>query len=155
MVVAGKNAAYGTAEQNVPVKGNLMVIQTLPRTLGTNESVELPVTLFNGRDKAQTVTVDITAEGAIKTSASQKIDVPAMADKTITFRLDTAMQGMARVTVRASAASGETAAASVTEIDVLPRGTMTATARRFTLARAQPSAITCESRRKRIEVDER
>jgi uncharacterized protein YfaS (alpha-2-macroglobulin family) len=133
MVVAGKNAAYGTAEKTVPVKGDLMVIQTLPRTIGANEAVSVPVTIFNGRDSKQSVTVDFSAEGAVKASQSLKVDLPAMADKTVTFRLDATARGVARVKARVTPASGGNAVESVTEIDILSRGTQTVTARRFTV----------------------
>src|SRR5690606_15905078 len=46
MVVAGNQGAYGKAEKSAPVRKPLMLLATLPRVLGPEEKVKLPVTLF-------------------------------------------------------------------------------------------------------------
>jgi len=132
MVVAGKAGAYGTAERTVPVRSDLMVLPTLPRTLGVNETVEVPVTLFNGKETAQTVPVTLSGGGVLKTVLSQNVTVPPMADKTVTFRISTDIAGMATVRVQAGAVE------SVTEIDVLSRGSPLVTGKKFTVA---PGAV--------------
>jgi len=128
MVVAGKNGAYGTAERTVPVKSDLMILPTLPRTLGVNETIEVPVTLFNGKETAQTLPVTLSCEGALKTVLTQNVTVPPMADKTINFRITTDISGMATVRIRSGAVE------SVTQIDVLSRGSPIVTGKKFTVA---------------------
>ena len=46
MIVAGYEGAYGKAEKATPVRKPLMVLATLPRVLGPEEKLKLPVTLF-------------------------------------------------------------------------------------------------------------
>lgn len=66
MVVASHpDGAYGHAEKAVPVRQPLMVLATLPRVLGPDETVELPVTVF-AMDKAPgEVTVKVDLSGAV------------------------------------------------------------------------------------------
>ncbi len=128
MVVAGKNGAYGTAEQTVTVRSDLMVLPTLPRTLGVNETVEVPVTLFNGKETAQTLPVTLSCEGALKTVLTQNVTISPLSDKTVTFRIATDIAGMATVRVRSGAVE------SVTEIDILSRGSPLVTGKKFTVA---------------------
>ena len=134
MVVAGKNAAYGTAEKSVPVRSDLMVLPTLPRSLGVNETIEVPVTVFNGKEKAQEVLVGLKAEGVVQAGTSQVTQVPATSDKTVVFKITCPTAGIAKIHVTAAPASGPgKAAESSTEIDVISRGSPLTTARRFTL----------------------
>jgi len=47
MVVAGDNGAYGSTEKTIPVKKPLMVMATLPRVLGPDEELNIPVAIFS------------------------------------------------------------------------------------------------------------
>lgn len=127
MVTAGKNGAYGTAEKTVQVKSDLMVQATLPRTLGANEIIEVPVTLFNGKDVAQEVTVDLDCGGVLTAHLMRVVEIPPLSDKTITFRMPTYSAGTGTVKVTA----GE--AVSITEIDVLQRGSPIANSVAFSI----------------------
>lgn len=134
MVTAGKNGAYGTAEQSVVVKSDLMVQPTLPRTLGVNETVEVPVTLFNGLETARSIAVTLTAEGALTAALSQKVDMAAMSDKTVVFRLTSPLAGKAVIRTSAAPADGSgKKIEAVTEIDVQSRGSALTTAKSFTI----------------------
>ncbi len=46
MVVAGHKGAYGSAETSVPVKESLAVLPTLPRVIGPDEDLTVPVSVF-------------------------------------------------------------------------------------------------------------
>ncbi len=60
MVVAGNmEAAYGSAEKTIPVKKPLMVLASLPRVLGPEENVKLPVTIFVMDKKIKNVKVKV------------------------------------------------------------------------------------------------
>jgi uncharacterized protein YfaS (alpha-2-macroglobulin family) len=140
MVVAGKAGAYGTAEKSVPVRGDIMVLPTIPRTLGLNETVEIPVTVFNGKENAETVTVNLEASGALSARLSQNVRVEPASDKTISFRVTTQSLGKASIRVigtKDGQPTGGTKAESVTEIDVLSRGSPVITARSFTVIPGQ------------------
>jgi len=59
MVVAGYEGAYGNTEKAVPVRKPLMVLATLPRVLGPEEKVTLPITLFTQDKKIKNAKVEI------------------------------------------------------------------------------------------------
>jgi len=46
MLVAAKDGQYGMDEKNVPVKQDLMVLTTLPRTLAPGDQLDVPLTIF-------------------------------------------------------------------------------------------------------------
>lgn len=66
MVVAAKEAAYGRAEKTVKVNKPLMVLATLPRVLGPNENVRLPVSVFAMEDDIKNVSIEIALTGPIE-----------------------------------------------------------------------------------------
>lgn len=137
MVVAGKDGAYGSAEKSVPVKSELMVLPTLPRTLGVNETIEIPVTLFNGTGSAQTVSLGLAAKGALEATLSKQVTVPALSDATASFRVTTDRAGKASIRVSGSVAATGAKNESVTEIDILSRGSPIATTAAFTVSPGQ------------------
>lgn len=47
MVVARQDKAYGQAEQSIEVKKPIMLLATLPRVLGPNEVLSIPISVFN------------------------------------------------------------------------------------------------------------
>jgi uncharacterized protein YfaS (alpha-2-macroglobulin family) len=59
MVVAGNKKAYGNAEKAIPVKKPLMVLATMPRVIGPDEEIDLPVTLFSMDEKINAVNVSV------------------------------------------------------------------------------------------------
>jgi uncharacterized protein YfaS (alpha-2-macroglobulin family) len=59
MVIAAKDGAYGRVEETTPVKKPLMVLASLPRVLGPQEQVNLPVTIFAMDEKIKDVKVKV------------------------------------------------------------------------------------------------
>lgn len=119
MVVAGYEGAYGATEKTSKVRKPLMVLATLPRVLGPEEAVKLPVTVFSGETRLDKVTVEVSVKGpvSVKGAASQTTTLTTNADKTIDFDLDVgAMMGVATVEVKARA--GGFTARDVIEIQV-------------------------------------
>ena len=55
MVVAGRDGAFGAAEKSAFVRRPLMLLATLPRVLGPEESVALPVSVFALEPKVKDV----------------------------------------------------------------------------------------------------
>lgn len=66
MVVAASDRAFGAAEQEVPVRQDVMVLGTLPRVLGIDEEIEAPVTVFALGENTNLVSVDVETEGPIR-----------------------------------------------------------------------------------------
>lgn len=120
MVVAGNpQAAYGMAEQAVPVKKPLMVLASLPRVLGPEEELDLPVSVFALEPKIKDVTVSVSVEGPLAVVGESKrgLKFSAVGDKLGTFRLKVgASPGVAKVHVTATG-GGETVKQDV-EIEV-------------------------------------
>ncbi len=108
MVVAGQDGAYGNAEKAVPVRTPLMVLPTLPRTLGTGEKVTLPVNVFAMEDNIRNVKVSVSVDGpaSVASASSTSLSFSAKGDKLASFALETgAQEGVAKVTVTAESGS--------------------------------------------------
>jgi alpha-2-macroglobulin len=118
MLVAGYEAAYGSTEKTTPVRKPLMLLATLPRVLGPQEKVKLPVTLFTQEPSIKNVKVEVKATGplALSNESTQSITMNGT-DMTIAFDLDVKSQtGVAKVEVTAT--SGKYKSTDVIEIDV-------------------------------------
>ncbi|MBP5696452.1 MAG: alpha-2-macroglobulin [Treponema sp.] len=120
VVVAGYNGAYGTAEKNVPVKSDIMLQPALPRTIGVGETVDVPVTVFNGMSSSRNITVNASAKGLTFDTSSKSVTVPAGDNKTVTFKASTNNPGNAEFSF--SAGAGNVSAQSNVSVKVLSRG---------------------------------
>ncbi len=102
MVVAGNNGAYGKTEQAVPVKKPVMVLATLPRVLGTDETCDLPVTVFVMDKKIKNVKVKVESNDklTIVGSSTSNVKFNKNGEKMVYFKLKTTSNtGIARVKV--------------------------------------------------------
>lgn len=123
MVVAGSGRAYGTAEKEVPVKSDLMVLGTLPRVLSPGEEISLPVTVFSYLNGKNDVRVEVRAEGAASISGPSQatLGFPAPGDKIASFKVKAADRpGLAKFTVAAKVGSAN--AIQSFELDVRSTG---------------------------------
>lgn len=119
MVVAAQDGAYGQAEKAVPVRQPLMIAGTLPRVLGPDETVKLPVTVFAMDPSVKNVTVSLQANEIldITSSNTQKLSFSKTGDQMAYFELKTKpYAGVGRVTI--SAVSGNDKATFDIELDV-------------------------------------
>ena len=88
MLVAGDKGAFGSTEKTTPVKKPLMVLATLPRVLGPDESASLPVTVFAMEDNIKEVTVNIKTNEYFTVSENTKhITFDQTGDKVVNFEL--------------------------------------------------------------------
>jgi alpha-2-macroglobulin len=117
MVVAGYQGAYGSTDKATPVRKPLMVLATLPRVLGPEESLKLPVTLFTMEKNIKNVKVDVKASGPLKVSQPTQNVVMSGADMTVEFDL-TVLSALGVGKVEVTASSGSFKATDVIEIDV-------------------------------------
>lgn len=119
MVVAGYEAAYGKTEKVTPVRKPLMVLATLPRVLGPDEKLKLPVTLFTQEKSIKNVTVEVKVTGpvALAGATSQRVVMSSSGDLTLDF--DLLVKGEVGIaTVEVLASSGNFKAADKIEIEV-------------------------------------
>ena len=104
MLVAGHEGAYGHTDKTVPVQNPLMLVTTLPRVLGSNEEVSVPVNVFVMEDGVDEVEVTLEAEGPVVLGgpATQKLKFEAKGDRLIHFALKALeAEGSARIKVSA------------------------------------------------------
>ncbi len=89
MVVAGNNGAYGLASKTVPVKQPLMLLATLPRVLGPEEELFVPVSVFALEPTIKTVKVKIEAENYFETAkeTEKSVSFEKPGDKIVFFRM--------------------------------------------------------------------
>jgi len=92
MVIAGQDGAYGQEEKTVPVKKPLMVLGTLPRVVGPEESVKLPVTAFAMEKSVKNVTVEVIVDDffTLQGEKSRQITFTEPGDQLVTFDLKVA-----------------------------------------------------------------
>ncbi|MBN8702819.1 MAG: hypothetical protein J0M08_07125 [Bacteroidetes bacterium] len=119
MAIAGKDGAYGNAEKTVPVRKPLMLLATLPRVLGPEEEVDLPVTIFAMDKKVKNVSVKITLskEFSAVDNVSKAIVFNEVGDKVINFKLKV-KPGIGVGKVAVVAQSGTEIAKQEIEIDI-------------------------------------
>ena len=72
MVVAGRDGAFGAAEKSAFVRRPLMLLATLPRVLGPDESVALPVSVFALEPKVKDVALSVSTSGPLEVVAEAK-----------------------------------------------------------------------------------
>ncbi len=108
MVVAGYEGAYGHAEKITPVRKPLMVLATLPRVLGPEETLKLPITLFTQDKKIKNVKIEIKTQGplSLPNGSSRNVVMSASGDLTVDFDLAVKSEtGIGKITVIASSGS--------------------------------------------------
>ena len=71
MVVAAKDGAYGRSEKEVLVRKPLNLLATLPRVLGKDETLQMPITLFSSSDEIKDVSISIKADDKIELLKTQ------------------------------------------------------------------------------------
>jgi uncharacterized protein YfaS (alpha-2-macroglobulin family) len=119
MVVAGQDGAYGSTERAVPVRKPLMVLGTLPRVLGPDETVSLPVSVFaleKGIKEAK-VKIDVQGMAAIVGEKTLSVSFAEPGDELVVFKLKAGVQA-GPVTVNIAASSGGEKASQTIELMV-------------------------------------
>lgn len=108
MVVAGRDGAYGRAETSVFVREPLSLLATLPRVVGPEEEITLPVSLFAMTEDVRDATVRVETDGHFEVvgdpSATVEFDAPGEEIAFLRLRAGSRL-GTGRILV--SATSGE------------------------------------------------
>ena len=119
MVVATDGSAMGAGEKSVMVTKPVMVKATLPRVIGTDEEVVLPVTVFTTKPGVGNVTVSVEAEGPLQVvgSSTATVNAKEAGDQLVYFTLKAgATAGIGKIRTVAKS-TGDSSAESL-EIDV-------------------------------------
>jgi uncharacterized protein YfaS (alpha-2-macroglobulin family) len=119
MVVAKKETAYGNVDYSSKVKKPLMVLASLPRVLGPDEEVVLPVTVFAMDDKIKKVKVKVETNDLLinKGAKTKTITFDKQGDQVVNFNLKVGDQiGIATLNVEVNG-SGEKANYQI-ELDI-------------------------------------
>ncbi|MEM6628625.1 MAG: MG2 domain-containing protein [Bacteroidota bacterium] len=119
MVIAGKEGAYGFAEQATPVKQDLMLLGSLPRVLGPGESLQLPATVFTMDDNIRKVNVSIETHELleIEGGSTQQLNFSQSGDKLANFTVKVKPY-LGKGHVKLVATSGRLKAEYETDIEV-------------------------------------
>lgn len=122
MVVAlGENESYGNAEKIVPVKSPVMVLASLPRVVGPEEIVTLPVTVFAAEEGVENVQVTVSSNDKMEVvgPTTKAVKFSGIEDKTINFKLKVKDKlGIGEVKIVAT--DGSNTARYEVELDVRP-----------------------------------
>lgn len=108
MVIAGYEGAYGKTEKATPVRKPLMVLATLPRVLGPEEQVKLPITLFKSEKNINNVKVEIKVSGPVgmTSETTRTVSMGDESDLTLDFDLSVKSEtGIAKIQVTATSGS--------------------------------------------------
>ncbi len=111
MLVAGENGAYGFAQQSTPVKNPLMLLATMPRVVGPNEKLKLPVTLFAMEENIKQVKVKVETNELFKVIGKQEqtIKVNEVGEFELNFDLEVSKNlGIGKLKILASSGSEKT-----------------------------------------------
>lgn len=119
MVVAGENGAYGDAEKTTPVRTPLMVLASLPRMLGTQEEILLPINVFAMENQVKNVTVSVSTTGKAQLvgSKQQSATFAQTGDQLLFFRLKTGT-GTGKEVIKITASGGGQSTHETIEIEV-------------------------------------
>lgn len=104
MVVAGQESAYGFAEKTVQIRKPLMLLATLPRVMGINESCDLTVTTFAMEKGIGNVSLSVKGDKRASFSISkQQLSFTQTGEKVSTFKLQTGkISGISKIEVTAT-----------------------------------------------------
>ena len=113
MVVAGQDGAYGSAARSVFVREPLSLLATLPRVVGPEEEIALPVSLFAMTDdiRAATVRVETDDRFEVVGSPSATVEFEGPGEEITFLRLRAGTElGQGRILVSATSGAHNTRA---------------------------------------------
>lgn len=143
IVVAAENGAYGTQEKTVPVKSSLMAQPSLPRTLGTNETVRVPVTIFNGDNFEKTVSVTFASRGILNMSQNDSVKLPANGTKIVSFDIQTKAAG--HVLFETTVKDDKNVSKSSVSMDIISRGIPVTYQKSFVIKPGDSSSVSVDT----------
>ena len=119
MIIGASNRAYGISEKSVPVRDPLMVLATVPRVIGINETIDLPVNVFAQEPSIKNVEVSVTTNSLLSLTGENKASVSftSVGEKDLRFNLKSGTStGKGQISV--TARSGNEKATYTVEVEV-------------------------------------
>ncbi|WP_010662338.1 alpha-2-macroglobulin [Marinilabilia salmonicolor] len=110
MVIGTNGIATGSEETTVKVKKPVMVWSSLPRVMGPQEKLWLPVTIFVTDENVRDVTVSLKGSEHYKISgkATQNLTFASPGEQTVYFELKTgSVTGMSQLVIAAQSSGGK------------------------------------------------
>lgn len=107
MVVATDgDKAFGSNDKSVLVRKPVMLLGTLPRTIGVGEEMDVPVSVFASKDGIGNVSVSLKTDDKMTVVGpnTKTVNLPKQGDQTVTFRVKVNDKaGSSRVSIDAKA----------------------------------------------------
>ncbi|MFC2088761.1 alpha-2-macroglobulin, partial [Calditrichota bacterium] len=119
MVVSARGNSYGHIEKTVPVTKDLMVMPTLPKVLGPEDKISVPVTIFAMKEDIGKVDVSIKVEGPLSLVGSNTkiVEFKQTGEKDIQFELKAkAAVGFSKVILMAKSTKMSTSVSTDLEV---------------------------------------
>ncbi|WP_421750977.1 alpha-2-macroglobulin family protein [Croceimicrobium sp.] len=118
VVAANDKEAYGAADTNIRVKQPLMVQMTVPRVLGPEEELLVPVTVFAMEEGIKDVNLELSSTGKIELiERSKKISFSKTGQQTVYFKAKV-KRALGKGSLKITAQSGVEKSFEETEIAV-------------------------------------
>ncbi|CAN5588609.1 MG2 domain-containing protein [soil metagenome] len=115
MVIAAGDNAYGMAEKAVKVKKPLMLLATMPRVLGPNEELKIPVTVFATENNIRNVSLSLQSNPFIQAGGTQNISFTGTGEQLVYFTAKVKPNtGIGTIKIIATAGKEQ----SVTEVEI-------------------------------------
>lgn len=136
MVIAAGDNAYGMAEKSVKVKKPLMMLATLPRVLGPNEELKIPVTVFATESNIRNVSLSLQSNPFIEAGGTQNISFSNTGEQVVSFTAKVKpATGIGKI--RIIATSGKEKTEYETEVDIRNPNPVTTSVTEYTLQPGQ------------------
>ena len=117
MVVAGEKGAYGRTQEEVLVRKSINVLATLPRVLGPDETLQMPVAVFSTVDQPLDVQLEVRASDQVTLlTDTLNVSFEKAGDKMVFVPMRAISTGVAKVTI--SARSGNETAQQTINIPI-------------------------------------
>jgi len=118
VVAANDKEAYGAADTNIRVKQPLMVQMTVPRVLGPEEELLVPVTVFAMEEGIKDVSLELSSTGKIELiDRSKKLSFSKTGQQTVYFKAKV-KRALGKGSLKITAKSGAEKSFEETEIAV-------------------------------------
>jgi uncharacterized protein YfaS (alpha-2-macroglobulin family) len=111
MIIAGNEGSYGTTEKTSAVKSPLMLLPVAPRSLGFDEEITIPVSVFAQEASLKNVKVKINCSEhfSILSEKEMNLNFTEMGEKSIEFRIKASeLAGIGTISLTATSGNEST-----------------------------------------------
>lgn len=111
MIIAGNEGSYGIAEKTSAVRSPLILLPVAPRSLGFDEEITIPVSVFaqDASLKDVRVTIDCSEHFSILSSREMSLNFSEIGEKGVEFKIRTSeLAGTGTISLNASSGNEST-----------------------------------------------